>query len=160
MRGADVWTVATDGVGPARPLLAETYTERDARLSPGGCWIAYVSDESGRLEVSVRSISGPATRIVISGSGGDQPVWRRDGTELFFVDPQGRLHSVSARLMADKTPIFGPPVALNIPAVGFGHLGTQYDVSPDGRRVYLLRRNSEPPPRDINVVMEWRALLE
>jgi eukaryotic-like serine/threonine-protein kinase len=158
VRGGDVWSVETEN-GTAEPLLAEMYTERDARVSPDGRWIAYVSEELGRAEVSVRNIGGPPTRIVISGSGGDQPVWRRDGAELFFVDPHGRLRSVSVRERADGRATFGVPIDLQVPPVGFGHWGTQYDVSPDGGRVYFMRRNEDPPPREVTVVIGWRALL-
>ena len=124
VRGGDVWTVATETGESAQPLLAEPYTERDARVSPDGRWISYVSDESGRPEVSVRNISGPPTRIVVSGDGGDQPVWRRDGAELFFVDPDGRLRSVSVRRTADGTPRFGLPVQLDVPPDRLRALGS------------------------------------
>jgi len=157
--GGDVWAVSTDPKGSSEPLLAEPFTERDARLSPDGRWIAYVSEESGRAEVSVRSVSGPPRRIVISGGGGDQPVWRRDGAELFFVDPQGRLRSVAVRPGADANLTFGAPVELEVPPIGSGHMGTQYDVSPDGRRVYFLDRAQDPPPHEIVVLLGWRALL-
>lgn len=142
-----------------QPLLAEPYAERDARLSPDGRWISYVSEESGRPEVSVRNVSGQPTRIVISTEGGDQPVWRRDGAELFFVDPRGRLHGVSVRRTAAGLPGFGPPVELPIPSIGFGHWGTQYDVSPDGGRIYFMRRNGDEPPQAMTIVIGWRSLL-
>ena len=45
-------------------------------ISPDCRWIAYVSEESGRPEVSVRNLFGAPTRIVMSASGGDQPVGR------------------------------------------------------------------------------------
>ena len=77
--GDDVWTVSTDGTAASAPLLAERFVERDARFSPDGRWLAYVSDESGRPEVSVRSLSGPPIRVVASSGGGDQPVWGRNG---------------------------------------------------------------------------------
>lgn len=48
---------------------------------------------------------------------------------------------------------------LEIPRIGSGHWGTQYDVPPDGRQIFLLRANDDPPPRDIHVVVGWRALL-
>jgi hypothetical protein len=117
-------------------------------VSPDGRWISYVSDESGRPEVSVRNISGSPTRIVVSGDGGEQPVWRRDGAELFFVDPRGRLRSVSVRGTLDGLPAFGLPVELAVPPIGFGHWGHQYDVSPDGRRIYFMRRNEDQAPQD------------
>lgn len=155
----DVWAVSTEPNGSSQPLLAESFTERDARLSPDGRWIAYVSEESGRAEISVRSVSGLPRRIVISGGGGDQPVWRRDGAELFFVDPEGRLRSVAVRPGADGNLTFGVPVELTVPPIGTGHWGTQYDVSADGRRVYFLDRANERPPHEIGLVLGWPALL-
>jgi serine/threonine protein kinase/Tol biopolymer transport system component len=158
--GRDVWTVAVDAEGAAQPLLMEAYAERDARVSPDGRWIAYVSEESGRPEVSVRSISGPRSRIVISGDGGEQPVWRRDGAEFFFVDAHGRLRSVPVRRVPDGMLEFGVSVELPVPPIGSGHWGPQYDVSPDGRRIYFMRRNEDRPPQEITVVTGWRSLLK
>ena len=84
--GGDVWAVPVDPSAPARPLLTESFLERDARISPDGRWLAFVSDESGRPGVSVRSVAPPARRFVVSTSGGDQPVWRRDGREVYYID--------------------------------------------------------------------------
>jgi eukaryotic-like serine/threonine-protein kinase len=156
----DVWTVSTEPDGSAAPLLTAGFDEKDARFSPDGRWVAYVSEDAGRPEVSVRTASGPPRRIVISGEGGAQPVWRRDGSVLYYVDPQGNLRSVSVRWSDDGTPEFGLPERPNVPAIGFGHWGTQYDVSADGSRIYFLRRNEDPAPREMQVVMGWRALLE
>jgi Tol biopolymer transport system component len=156
--GVDVWAVSTEPTGGARPVLAEEFDERDARISRHG-WIAYVSNETGRNEVSVRSRSGNPRRMVISSAGGTQPVWRSDGSELFFVDQMGRLSSVSIRPAANGGLTFGAPIVLNVPLIGAGHWGTQYDVSPDGRRVYFMDRANQPPSPAINVVLGWRALL-
>lgn len=158
-KGGDVWAIPASGSGAPRPLLNAPFTERDARISPDRRWIAYVSEESGRPEVSVRNLAGPATRKVISAAGGDQPVWARDGSELFFVNPQGRLQSVRVLRKRDAT-TFGLPVELKIPPIGFGHWGTQYDVSPDGRRIYFLSQNKMDAPREFNVVIGWRSLLK
>jgi len=155
----DVWIVSTDN-GGAQALLIGAHAERDARFSPDGRWIAYTSEESGRSEVSVRAVAGSLKRVVISAEGGAQPVWRRDGMELFFVDLQGRLRSVSVQWTGDGSPKFGSATELSVPPVGFGHWGTQYDISPDGSRIYLLRRNEDQPPREIHVVIGWRALLD
>jgi hypothetical protein len=158
-KGGDVWAIPASGAGAGRPLLNAPFTERDARISPDRRWIAYVSEESGRPEVSVRNLSGLATRRVISASGGDQPVWARNGSELFFVNPQGRLQSVRVPRSGDAT-TFGLPVELNVPSIGFGHWGTQYDVSADGRRMYFLSANTQDAPREFHVVIGWRSLLK
>ena len=109
--------------------------------------------------MSVRNVSARPRRFVISGGGGDQPVWRRDGSELFFVDLTGRLRSVSVQPTSDGSLMFGVPVELNIPPIGTGHWSTQYDVSPDGSRVYFLRSERSRARDEIGVVTGWRALI-
>jgi eukaryotic-like serine/threonine-protein kinase len=155
----DVWLLPPEPDAAPHPLLAEAFDERDGRISPDGQWIAYVSLESGKPQVSVRSIAGPPMRKLIAADGGDQPVWRRDGSELFYVDPDGHLQSVAVRWDRRRTPVFGLPQKLNIPPIGRGHWGTPYDVSRDGSLIYFLRRNDDPPPREIHVITGWRALL-
>lgn len=139
----DVWLLPADGRGTPRALLAQPFPERDARLGPDGRLVAYVSLEIGRPEVSVQTIDGTRRRDVISVAGGSQPVWRGDGRELFFVDPEGALSAVR----------------LGVPPIGTGHWGTQYDITRDGRRIYFLDRAIEPAPAEFGVVVGWRELL-
>jgi Tol biopolymer transport system component len=158
--GTDVWTMPVGSEGQAQPLLTEPFTERDARLSPDGRWIAYVSDETGKPEVSVRSLTGTARRYVVSTGGGDQPVWRRDGAELFFAGPEGHLFAVSVRPGPNAGLSFGAATKLNVPPLGERHGGTLYDVSLDGRRVYFNQQTDLKPPREFGVVLGWRALIK
>lgn len=155
----DVWRIALDD-GGAAPLLAEPFNEREARFSPDGKWVAYVSEESGGPEVFVRSLGAEPRRVAVSAGGGAQPVWRRDGAELMFVDQRGQLVSVAVTAVADDMISLAAPTPLAVPLIGFGHWGTQYDVSPDGSRFYFLRRNDAPLPRTIEIVIGWPALVE
>jgi dipeptidyl aminopeptidase/acylaminoacyl peptidase len=157
--GGDVWTVSTESGTASTALLAEGFVERDARFSPDGRWIAYVSEESGRPEVSVRSLSGAPNRLVVSSGGGDQPVWRRDGRELFYVGPDDRLQSVSLRAAGVSSLVVGAPKPLNVPPLAARHWGTVYDVSPDGTRVFLPRPDRRPASREIGVVLNWTDLV-
>jgi Tol biopolymer transport system component len=159
-RDQDVWMLPTDGGEAARPLLAQPFPERDARFSPNGRLVAYVSEETGRSEVSVQRIDGRPRRDVISVAGGDQPVWSRNGPELFFVDPQGLLRSASVSMDTHGRPTFGTPVLHKVPAIGRGYSGTQYDVSPDGQRIYFFDRRLERPPSEFGVVVGWRGMLK
>jgi hypothetical protein len=86
-------------------------------------------------------------------------VWRRDGLELFFANPDGRLSSVPVRRV-NGTLKFGDARELPVPSIGSGHWGTQYDVSRDGSRVYFLERNNTCAAVEINVILGWRKLLE
>jgi dipeptidyl aminopeptidase/acylaminoacyl peptidase len=158
--GADVWTMPVGSEDQARPLLAESFTERDARLSPDGDWIAYVSDETGRPEVSVRSLTGTTRRYVVSSGGGDQPVWRRDGAEPFYAGPQGHLFAVSVRPGPNAGLSFGAVTNLNVPPLGGRHEDTTYDVSLDGRIVYFQHQTDLKPPREFGLLVGWRALIK
>jgi hypothetical protein len=143
-----------------RRELTERFIERDARFSPDGRWIADVSEETGTPEVSVQTIAEPRRRDVISVGGGSQPVWGRDGKELFFVDLQGNLRSARVERAADGRLVFGHPVAINVPPIGTGHFGTQYNVSADGQRIYFLDRRIEPAPVEFGVFVGRRSLLK
>ena len=157
---SNVWTISAEAGGLAEPILAADFNEKDARYSPDGRWIAYVSEEAGRPEVLVHTVSKPARRLVVSGEGGSQPVWRRDGKMLYFVDLHGRLRSVAVRWAENGEPVFGLPIQPDLPRVGFGHWGTQYDVSPDGNRIYYMQPTQDSVPTEIQVAINWRALLD
>jgi Tol biopolymer transport system component len=66
---ADVWLLDAGG-GTPHPLLAQSFVERDARFSPDGSYVAYVSEETGRAEIAVQRVDGDPQRDVISVSGG------------------------------------------------------------------------------------------
>jgi Tol biopolymer transport system component len=156
----DVWSVSLETGGSAKAILSGPFPEYDARISPNGKWLAYVSEETGRPVVSVRAMSGPPRRRVVSSDGGSQPVWRRDGQELLYVDLEGRLRGRAVQPHPAGELALGVAKALSVPLIGSGHWGTQYDVSFDGQHVYFIERTPAPRPSDIRVVIGWRALLE
>jgi eukaryotic-like serine/threonine-protein kinase len=159
-RAGDVWSVSLEAGGSAKAILSGPFPEYDARISPNGQWLAYVSEEAGRPVVSVRAMSGPPRRLVVSSDGGSQPVWRRDGQEILYVDLEGRLRGRSVQRQPSGELTLGIASALSVPLIGSGHWGTQYDVSPDGQHVYFIDRTPAPRPGDIRVVIGWRALLK
>jgi Tol biopolymer transport system component len=156
----DVWLVPTETGGTARPLLTEAFVEREGRFSPDGQFVAYVSEEIGRPEISIRTIEGLPRREVVSVGGGTQPVWSRAGNELLFVDPEGTLRSAPFHRTADGRPAVGAAVRVKVPLISTGHYGTQFDVSVDGGRVYFLDRQPGETPREIGLVLGWRGLLK
>jgi hypothetical protein len=97
---------------------------------------------------------------VVSSGGGDQPVWRRDGAELFFAGPEGRLFAVSVRPGPNAGLSFGVATKLNVPPLGERHQDTVYDVSLDGRVIYFQHQTDRKPPREFGVVLGWRALIK
>ena len=156
----DVWSVPLDTSGSVEAIVSGPFPEYDARLSPDGQWLAYVSEDTGRPEVSVRAMSGPPTRLVVTSGGGSQPVWRRDGHELFYIDREGRLRGRTVGRQPRRALTLGAIHTLSVPLIGSGHWGTQYDVSPNAQRVYFIDRSPAARPRDISVVIGWQALLK
>jgi Tol biopolymer transport system component len=125
------------------PVVNTPFSESSPSMTDDGQWLAYVGDSTGRSEVYVRSMTtGEEWRL--SKEGGRNPLWRRDGKELFYLDERGLMMLVPATL--GKTPTFGTPEALfqgQLDPSG----GRQYDVTADGQRFVLNRRNviSENP---------------
>jgi Tol biopolymer transport system component len=152
----DLWALPVAGGGKPLLLLHSDANETDGRVSPDGRWIAYASDESGRWEVYVASFPGPGGRWQVSNEGGTQPVWRRDGNELFYLGADRKLMAVS--ISSEARFEFGPPHALFQTRARYtGNI--TYDVAPDGRRFLvntLVGAEAVPP---ITVVMNWTALL-
>jgi Tol biopolymer transport system component len=67
-----------------RPFSQIRYNEGAGIFSPDGHWLAYESDESGRPEVYVQPYPGLGGKWQVSTDGGLEPVWNRDGRELFY----------------------------------------------------------------------------
>ena len=129
--GQDVWVLPLFGAQKPRPLLQARYSEGTPQFSPDGRWIAYRSNETGRFEVYVMPFPGPGGQQQISTAGGDVPRWRRDGKEIVYLAPDGKLMAVNVttegvRVNKDTaTPLFSPRRA-----------GARwfYDMSADGQR--------------------------
>jgi len=92
--GFDIWMLPLAGDRTPRPILQTEANEFEGQISPDGRWLAYTSTETRRQEVYVRPLVGPAGKLQISRDSGNYPRWRRDGRELFYLEPD------SKRLMA------------------------------------------------------------
>ena len=81
---ADIWLLQLGATPAARPFLQTPFWESTAAFSPDGAWLAYESDESGRLEIYARAVSGTGGKWPISSGGGDHPRWSRDGRRIVY----------------------------------------------------------------------------
>jgi eukaryotic-like serine/threonine-protein kinase len=136
------------------PYLRHDFGEEQARFSPDGRWIAYVSDESARRQVQVRSFPSGDQKSTISPDEGTAPVWRRDGKELFYLAAGGKLMSV------EVTP--GVPFQAGAPRLLFemprGAPGS-YDMSADGQRVLVATPVEDPGVESITLMLNWTTGL-
>ncbi|MGA2715641.1 MAG: protein kinase [Bryobacteraceae bacterium] len=157
----DLWVLPLEGERKPFPFVQTTFSEREAQFSPDGRWIAYASNESGRAEIYAAPFSGTSGaaggKRQISTSGGQQPRWRRDGKEIFYVEPGGRLMAAEVSVKGASldagtvSPLFGP-----IRTGG----GFQYDVSADGQRFLAIVQPEQNAGEPLTLVQNWTALLK
>jgi serine/threonine protein kinase len=161
--GYDLWVLRL-GDGKAFPLLQTEFNEGDCALSPdadprGHQWLAYASDETGRDEVYLRPFNpeGPdvkGAKLRLSTEGGVYPRWRKDGRELSYLSPEGKLMAVEVKL--SMSPEIGAPHRLFDVPPGF----SGYASFADGQRFLITALTGEPEPAKINVVLNWQAELK
>ena len=160
------WDIQPEGIdlrvvelGPktVTKLIGDSLSENDGQLSPDGKWLAYQSGESigGRVgQIVVRPFPDVRARQwVISAGSGLQPIWSRDGHEIFYRTEDGTVMSVRVR----TTPSFSYDAAVPVvtPQLTLvSGTGPTYGVSPDGRR-FLFIRAPELDIRSLTVVLNW-----
>lgn len=156
----DLWTLPLNDTSNPAPFLQTNFDERAAKFSPNGRWVAYESNESGTNEVFVRAFPVTAGKWQISTAGGEQPRWRRDGKELFYLSADHKLMSVEVKI---DGPTFehNPPTALFGTRVGgIDTPGNYYAVTADGQRFILNSLVAEAAYTPITVVLNWTADLK
>jgi serine/threonine-protein kinase len=136
----DIVAVRADSDEPPRDVVVTSDFEFDAALAPNGRWLAYVSSRTDPPEIWVKGYpDGVAERI--SSGGGREPVWSRDGRELFYLR-ETMMMAVPVRM--DTTFSFEPAVELfesrYFITQATRALAYSYDVGPDGRFLMI-----EPP---------------
>ena len=100
----DIWLQPLSEGAEPTPLEAGPYEEAGARFAPDGRFLAFVSAESGTLEIYVRGLESRGERVRVSAQGGRMPRWRRDGKELYYVASNRDLMAVSMRLEGRPDP--------------------------------------------------------
>jgi serine/threonine-protein kinase len=152
--GADLWALSPDG--KTTKVRVTPSDDVDGDFSLHGDWIAFESDESGQSEVYVQRYPSGGNKIQVSNGGGEAPRWSHDGKELFYltgdamvalaVSPDGSISTTPQRLF-DRSGFY----------VSRFHT---YDVSKDGKRFLMIRRDPESAPRQLNVILNWSEELE
>ena len=157
----DIWVLPLTGERKPYPYLQSEFNETHSQFSPDGRFVAYVSDESGRAEVYVQSFPATGGKWQISTGGGDQPQWRRDGKELFYLAPDKKIMAVPITTGDSLEP--GSPVALfttSVPLTGLSGDRNHYIVAGDGQRFLVNNVLEESNMRPIIFVLNWEGALK
>jgi eukaryotic-like serine/threonine-protein kinase len=157
----DLWIFDRTAPKPV-PFARTPFVEDQGRFSPDGRSVAFVSTQSGQSEIYVRKLAsdfsgGSAATggaALVSRGGGTAPRWRRDGRELFYLAPDGRMMAVE--VTAGQEFSSAAPVSLFQTASGT----IVGDVSADGMRFLLTTPAGPTGSAPFIVVLNWTTVLK
>jgi Tol biopolymer transport system component len=156
--GPDIWMLPLAGEEKPWAFLDTEFDESLAMFSPDGRLLAYMSNETGRDDVFVQSFggSGPRGKRQVSVGGGAEPVWAPDGRDLFYRDGD-KMMAVAIETEPELS--VGTPRLLFegrfLPVLSGDDPGGSYDISLDGQRFLMIKREQDLVPTELIVVLNW-----
>jgi serine/threonine-protein kinase len=153
--GRDIWLLRTQD-RTAHPFLSSPSDESAPRFSPDGRWMAFVSNESGRNEVYVSPLTDGTRKQQVSSDGGAEPVWGRNGRELFYRSAK-MMMAVSV-MLSDNIRI-AKPHTLFESSFEQGTIDTaNYDITPDQERFLMVSAGERASAQSaLHVLINWSA---
>lgn len=159
-RGPDLWFLTLPGLRSNLFLKAVSIV-RNGQFSPDGKWVAYASNETGKWEIYVTSFPDARGKWQVSAGGGEQPRWRGDGKELFYVSSDSKMMAVPVTTGVNFDA--GLPVVL-FQATPRQPVSTNdqlaYDVSRDGQRFLILTQLRQAESEPMSIILNWPAKLK
>jgi Tol biopolymer transport system component len=154
-----IWVLPLSGDRKPFPYVQTEFQESQPRLSPDGHWLAYKSNESKRNEIYAVSFPLPGEKWQISTNGGQDPVWSRDGRELYYYSADNKIMAVGIKPSAPATqqsPFGVPKVLFEIPKAANDN---GFELSKDGRFLLpaMVEQQTSTP---MTVVLNWPDLLK
>ena len=141
--------------GEPKVLLAPSDLQSGAVLSPDGSLLAYVSDDSGRTEISVVQVAEGVVRgapVVVTSGGGFEPTWSKDGRRLYFRQAPGRVMFMNIEKTAGVRASV-PQLLLDLKSAGLDL--SNWDILPDGRLVGIKLGEGEGDVTSFSVILNW-----
>jgi Tol biopolymer transport system component len=158
--GTELWALPLFGDRkPFALVQGSNFGAHSARFSPNGRFVAYDSNETGKMEVYVQTFPQQTGKWQISPSGGLEAFWRRDGKELFYLTPDNQLMAVPVNTDAASFQAGIPKPLFQAPLVPISNWRNIYFPSPDGQRFLMLTPEGQAKPEPITVVVNWPSLL-
>ena len=133
--GWDIFALPLEGERKPIPIVKTSFQETWPTFSPDGKYMAYQSNESGRMEIYVHEFPEARTKWQVSTGGGTQAHWRADGKELFY---RAGTSLMAVPVATDSTFTIGSPVRLFETRFAAVTVRGHYRAWPDGQRFLVL----------------------
>ncbi len=155
----ELWYVTAAG-GKATPYVQGKESVRNSQFSPDGRFVAYSSNETGNWEVYVSPFPDANSKWQVSRGGGEEPRWRNDGKELFYLSPEKKLMAVEVKTSGS--------FEARQPVVLFQMRSRQrissqdvftYNINRNGDRFLVNAIVDEPNVPPLSIVLNWSAEL-
>ena len=149
----DLCILSMENLGEQKVILETEFTEWGPSISPDGRWIAYSSNQGGgTFQIYVRPYPAMDRIIPISRESGEEPIWSRNGDELFY---RNKNKWMVVSISTEPEFVAGTPEVLF--EGPYGQVGgLSYDAAPDGQRfMVLLPEHDDSQVRELHVVTNW-----
>jgi Tol biopolymer transport system component len=153
--GRDIWIFRRDG-RETSALVVSPHDETAPALTSDGRWLAYVSNRTGAAEVYVRALSEAGSERLLSTRGGSEPVWSRDGRQVFYREGS-RLVGVPVTLgnriqTGPARPMFNGSFAAGTAD------RANFDVAASTGRFVMVEESSGPSSAtEFHVLLNWKV---
>ena len=154
----EIGAIPVSGDRKPYPVLKAEFRQDHGRLSPDGRWIAYVSRESGKDEVFVQNFPPSGGKWQISNTGGNEPSWRRDGRELYFLSGS-KFKAVDIKT-SGSTFEAGIPKDLFEVQLDRTNRRNRYVAAPDGQRFLFITVPKSLDTVPFVVVQNWQSAIK
>jgi len=155
----DLWALPVSGEGKPILVLQTPFNESNGMFSPDGRFMLYQSNESGRIEIYVRSFPGPGGKWQISTAGGADPHWSADGKEITYRTLDQKVTSVEVKTNGDAFEA-GVPRTLFLGRFQPGTVRNRYAPAPDGQKFLVVSPLGRDAMAPTTVVLNWWMALE
>ena len=157
LNGKTLYQLPLTGERKPVVLTKSEFSRDNFLLSPDERWVAYNSNESGRWEIYAAAFPTFTEKRQVSSAGGCQPMWRKDGKELFYLTLDGKL--MVTEVKAGATLQTGTPQMLFQSPARVSPIMTEYCVTADGKR-FLFQDPVGENATPFTVVVNWTAGLK
>ena len=153
----DVYLVDMQNNNEVLPVSNTKYKESAAVISPNGRYVVFQSDQDGSDQIYLVETLNPKVVTQLTGKGGEEPAWARDGKELYFrngadfcaltFDPESGQPQGAPEVLFTKE--FEKQVQLRA-----------YQPSRTGDKFLILKRVPGNKANKINFVFNWTEELK